>query len=66
MQPVKIVDSQTDWYNEEAWSLDALQDIIGHRSVYRAAKHCKCAAAACVQLLHDWPLLTLLSQGSTQ
>lgn len=39
-QPVKIKDSQADWWKPEDWTLDAVRREVGEHTVYRDLKKC--------------------------
>lgn len=40
-QPVKIKNSQTDWWKAEDWTIDAVRQQIGDHSVFRSIRACK-------------------------
>ena len=40
-QPLKIKDSQTDWWKAEEWTLEAMREDVGSISPYRNLKKCQ-------------------------
>jgi hypothetical protein len=46
LQPVKIRNSQADWFKAEEWSLPALRRAIGGHNLYRNTAKCRHASEA--------------------